>query len=95
MRIIPNGSEVVRHGLLFAEISGKQGTNVEQAFQRLVHGMLDRTSLHIGETYYGQKEIHKGLEERNQLDEYQETRRNSGAIGLEDTPQSTSGGCKC
>ena len=32
----------LQHGLLFAEISGKQGINVEQAFQRLVHEIFNR-----------------------------------------------------
>lgn len=67
----------LRHGLLFTEISGKQGTNVEQSFQKLVH------------------EIHKGLKDRNELDDYKETRGNSGAIGLGETRQPTPGGCKC
>ncbi|CAE6430617.1 unnamed protein product [Rhizoctonia solani] len=30
------------HGLLFAEISGKYGTNVENAFQKLVHEIFNR-----------------------------------------------------
>lgn len=32
----------LQHGLLFAETSGRQGTNVEQAFQRLVHEIFNR-----------------------------------------------------
>ncbi|KAJ1309383.1 hypothetical protein OPQ81_006160 [Rhizoctonia solani] len=32
----------LEHGLLFAEISGKYGTNVENAFQRLVHEIFNQ-----------------------------------------------------
>lgn len=32
----------LEHGLLFSEISGKQGINVDQAFQKLVHEIFNR-----------------------------------------------------
>ncbi|KDN41194.1 hypothetical protein RSAG8_07608, partial [Rhizoctonia solani AG-8 WAC10335] len=32
----------LKHGLLFAEISGKYGTNLENAFQKLVHEIFNR-----------------------------------------------------
>ncbi|KAG8738916.1 hypothetical protein FRC10_006385 [Ceratobasidium sp. 414] len=32
----------VEHGLLFAEVSGKHGTNLDYAFQRLVHEIFNR-----------------------------------------------------
>ncbi|CCO32673.1 hypothetical protein BN14_06736 [Rhizoctonia solani AG-1 IB] len=34
----PVSMQQVEHGLLFSEVSGKYGTNVDNAFQKLVHG---------------------------------------------------------
>lgn len=69
----------LEHRLLFAEVSGKEGTNVEQTFQRLVHGIFrglrDRNELdNHRET--GQHQVPPGLEDPPQ----------------ENPP---AGGCKC
>lgn len=37
----------VKHGLLFAEVSGKEGTNIDYAFQKLVQGKRRLASMCI------------------------------------------------